>query len=325
MALDPNANAIAAVSPPSRQPAPFLLKDNDTIDSYWLNSKGKNWMSGMALIVAGSVDIKRVREAVKKQLKQEELEDIIQIHVLHASLWGANEDKHQKPSKLKGKFLLLATHTLFSKRYSGLRDRLMIVFDTCEKHEIHWPDASHPDMEFLKHFGLCDALVTLSITKEDQRYRRERMLRDSRYRVKFIVETDDPYPDLDLGKWLARNGPLPFFGLPLPRVAPNDSFWDNLFLCKTDYPGQMKVENDNEKLRFNALPLDFLLQRAFREHRPPHQAALTLALCAVQVVTSGFAPIFQERLLTAGRWSKEATAGSPDLAAPQRGASTRCL
>ena len=332
-APDPNANAVAAVSPPSRQPSPFLLKDNDTIEKYWLD----NWTSGFALIVGGSVDIKRVRGAVSEQLERENLQKDIQICVLHASLWGGKGDKHQQPYKYKprGKFLLLATHTLFTKKYIEIRDKyLMRVFDTCEKHEIHWPDASHQDMGFLRHFGLCDVLVTLSITKAEQQSRREQMKKDFRYFPKFIVEKDDPYPDLDVQKWLARNGQLPFFGLPLPAVDLNDSFWDNLFLCETDdrgIPGQMKVGNE-EVLQFNALPLNFLLQKAVMEHRPPHETdALTLALCAVQVVTSrGFAPIFQHKrtlnfdgqviwratetavflgsfLTAGGRWSKEAT------------------
>lgn len=317
-----NAGPSVAMSRPSGQCGPFLLNEGGSIDDYWLD----RWECGVALVLAGSIDIKKVWRQVKQQLKEHKID----IYVLHASLWGGGYRKgYCKP---KGKFLLLATQTLFSKRFVAVRNHLRRVFDTCEKHEIHWPDASNPDMNFLQKFGLCDALVTLSITEEEQQRRRRLMEKDHRYQAKVIIQDNNPYPDLTPYQRWERAGRLPFFGLPLPTVAPDDDLWDNLFGWEPS-PGYLKVSNDKETLSFNALPLNFLLQKAVMERgcSPAQRTALTLTLCAVQTVTSqALAPIFQHKralkfdpqviwqatetavflgsfLTAGGRWSKEAT------------------
>ena len=297
---------------------PFLLTEEDQIRPEWLSS----WPpGGVALVLGGSVDIRRVRKGVKQPLREND----VKVYVLHATLWG---EKFRKFNP-KGKFLILSTETLFRKSYKSLRDRLYLVFDMCEKHEVQRPLLSSPEMEWLQQFGHCDVLVTIDITRREQE-RRRALLWEESYVPKVVVAAETmPNIELSSTQMYQICGREPFIGCPLPGVHPNDTFWDFVFGWSTE-SGTFEVHHE-ETLSFNSLPLNFLLLEATNPRNSKHQrVAAILMVAAVQVVSSrGFAPVFQhgrtlafnshvvwdmtetsvflDCFLTAGgRWSKEA-------------------
>ncbi len=299
---------------------PGLLTETGGVESYWLD----NWPpGGVALVVGGSQDMRDVRGRIKKSLKDREID----IYMLHASLWGRN-------LRPRGKYLLLATKTLFSGRFSNLRNQLQFVFDMCEEHKVLQPEIFSADMEWLKEFGRCDVLLTVSITAEEQKRRRQVLLR-SHNRIRYwpkieITESSwDPRQMCLFDIW-DNAGRLPFIGFPLPDLYPNGDFWDYIFGW-SDVPAHFG-ERDDEQVQFNSIPINFLLKEATSpRHTPQQRIALTFAVCAVQLVScNAFAPIFQHKrallfdhqtvwavtetsvficsfLSAGGKWSKEAT------------------
>lgn len=302
---------------------PFLLTDEGTVDPWWLH----NWpVGGVALVLGGSVDIRKVRKEVKKPLRSQD----VSIHILHATLWG---EKFRK-FKPKGRFLLLATETLFRKKYSSLRNMLWVVFDMCEKHERQTPQIHTTEMDFLRQFGHCEVQVTVDITRGEQKRRKDLLFDENsgrcRYRPKREVN-DDSMADtnlLDCEIWRIC-GCEDFVGFPLPGVHPDDAFWDYLFGWSTDR-GTFQTHSE-DRLGFNSLPINFLLREATSGNQPQKRLAAILMVAAVQLVSSrGFAPVFQHGrtlafdshtvwdmtetavfldcfLTGGGRWSKEAT------------------
>eukprot|EP00435_Cladocopium_sp_Y103_P009002 s4703_g2.t1 len=298
---------------------PFLLTETQGVEPSWL----EEWpLGGVALVVGGSVDMRTVRKHVKEDLKSKEIE----IYMLHATLWG----RRFRPRA--GKYLLLATETLFSKKFSGLRNRLWVVFDMCEKHEMLQPEPSSEEMQWLRQFGRCDVLLTVSITPEEQ-LRRRRLL-GTRYhpnRRVFVADQVVSKWQLSTNQIWNKAGRLPFVGFPLPDVYSNDTFWDQLFGWSTD-ESHFREQQRGDFVSFNSLPLNFLLEEITKPQRSQDErSALSLVVCAVQLVSSrGFAPIFQHKraltfdpqtvwditetsvlmdlfLSAAGKWSKEAT------------------
>ena len=231
------------------------------------------------------------------------------------------------------KYLLLATETLFSRKFVDLRNRLWAVFDMCEEHEMLQPEPSSKEMQWLQQFGRCDVLLTVSITPEEQ-LRRRRLLGTRYHPIKRVFVADQSA----VAKWqLSTNqiwnkaGRLPFVGFPLPDVYSNDSFWDQLFGWSTD-KSHFREQQGGDFVSFNSLPLNFLLEETMKPQRSEDErGALSLVVCAVQLVSSrGFAPVFQHKraltfdpqtvwditetsvlmdlfLSAGGRWSKEAT------------------
>ena len=300
---------------------PFLLTAKGDVESHWLD----NWpVGGVALVVGGSQDMRDVRRQIRKSLKDKE----INIYTLHAGLWG-------KKKLRKGKYLLLTTKTLFSKKCSKLRNQLWDVFDMCEEHKLLQPPISSTDMKWLKEFGQCDVLLTVSITEVEQKRRRQVLLPERiRYWTKFQI-TDSSWDAREMPlPYIWKNaGRLPFIGFPLPGLYPNGDFWDYIFGW-SDVPASFG-ERDDERVQFNSIPINFLSEGAAGTTNPCHtqqnRIALTFAVCAVQLVScNAFAPIFQQKrallfdhqtvwavtetsvficsfLSAGGKWSKEAT------------------
>ena len=163
---------------------PGLLTATGGVEPWWLENCPPG---GVALVVGGSMDMREVRGRIKEVLKDKEID----IYMLHAGLWGRN-------LRPRGKYLLLATKTLFSGTYSNLRNQLQFVFDMCEEHKILQPEISSTDMEWLKEFGRCDVLLTVSITAEEQKRRRQVLLR-SRRRIRYW-----PKIEITESSWDAR-------------------------------------------------------------------------------------------------------------------------
>ena len=194
------------------------------------------------------------------------------------------------------------------------------------------PSPTSDQMNWLKQFGRCDALLTVSISPED--FARRRGLLGRAYRPKMEVLVLDPLLSawqLSINEIWSKAGRLPFVGIQLPDVYPNDLFWDYLFGWSTER-SHFNAKEGGDFLSFNSLPLNFLLEETVAPCRSPKdRIALSLLVCAVQLVSSrGFAPIFQHKraltfdpdtvwyvtetsvwmelfLSAAGKWSKEAT------------------
>eukprot|EP00435_Cladocopium_sp_Y103_P046462 s1440_g13.t1 len=300
-------------------PRPFLLTETLTVELPWLD----DWpVGGVALVVGSSLEMRSVRTNVKKDLQNKGVD----IYTLHSNLSG-------KTLPPQGRYLLLATETLFSKRFSSIRNRLRIVFDMCHTQQFLQPEPSSQKMQWLRQFGRCDVLLTVSITAEEQARRWQLLRAYGAYRPRIQIK----FPDETLMKWKLstteiwrRAGRLPFVGFPLPDMYFNDPLWDELYGWST---GQSHIEQrHSEDLSFNSLPLNFLLEETVNPHRSNFERmVLSLVICAVQLVSSrGFSPIFQPRrvltfdpqavwditetsvfmdvfLSAGGRWSKEAT------------------
>ena len=297
---------------------PGLLTATGGVESWWL----ENWPpGGVALVVGGSMDMREVRGQIKEVLKDKEID----IYMLHAGLWGRN----LRPI---GKYLLLATKTLFSGTYSNLRNQLFVVLDTCEEHRVLQPEISERD--WLNEFGRCDVLLTVSITAEEQKRRRQVLLR-SRRRIRYwpkieITESSWDARQMSLFDIWDNAGRLPFIGFPLPDLYQKNDFWDYIFGW-SNVPARFG-ERDGDQVQFNSIPINSLLEGTTNpRHSPQERIALTFAVCAVQLVScNAFAPIFQYKrallfdhqtvwavtetsvficsfLSAAGKWSKEAT------------------
>ena len=297
---------------------PGLLTAAGGVEPWWL----ENWPpGGVALVVGGSMDMREVRGQIKEVLKDKEID----IYMLHAGLWG----RSLRPI---GKYLLLATKTLFSGTYSNLRNQLFVVLDTCEEHRVLQPEVSERD--WLNEFGRCDVLLTVSITAEEQKRRRQVLLR-SRRRIRYwpkieITESSWDARQMSLFDIWGNAGRLPFIGFPLPDLYQKNDFWDYIFGW-SNVPARFG-ERDGDQVQFNSIPINFLLEGTTNpRHSPQERIALTFAVCAVQLVScNAFAPIFQYKrallfdhqtvwavtetsvficsfLSAAGKWSKEAT------------------
>eukprot|EP00438_Fugacium_kawagutii_P030553 Skav236002 [mRNA] locus=scaffold348:508767:511115:+ [translate_table: standard] len=296
------------------------MKNLKDVNPYWLDKD--KWPSkqgkGVALVVGGSVEMRLVRKRVEEDLERNN----IKIYELHASIWT---DKMQQEG---GWYLLLATETLFSIDHEDIRNKLEFVFDMCEKHRILQPKPSSVLMERLKKFGLCDVLATEPITHREQQERIK--LLGGRYcPIKEIPETHCKFPTWQLGPEEA--GGLPFVGFPLPDKYLNDRFLDDLF-GRSKKKSVRENQAGGEKVSFNSLPLNFLLEEAVNSRRSQQERMeFGLAVCAVQLVSSRtLAPIFQHKrtlmyedrtvwnvvetsvfmlnfLSAGGNWSREAT------------------
>ena len=299
---------------------PGLLTATGGVEPWWL----ENWPpGGVALVVGGSMDMREVRGRIKKFLKDKEID----IYMLHAGLWGRN-------LRPRGKYLLLATKTLFSGRFSFLRNQLQFVFDMCEEHKVLQPEISSADMEWLKEFGRCDVLLTVSITAEEQT-RRWQVLSRTPWRIRYCPKIEITESFWDARQMPVRDiwdnaGKLPFIGFPLPDLYQKNDFWDYIFGWSDD--AAHFEERDGDQVQFNSIPINFLLEGTTNpRHSPQQRIALTFAVCAVQLVScNAFSPIFQYKralmfdhqtvwdvtetsvficsfLSAAGKWSKEAT------------------
>lgn len=301
-------------------PRPFLLTETLTVEPPWL----EDWpLGGVALVIGSSAEMRSVRTNVQKDLKNKGVD----IYTLHSNLRGTTLPP-------QGRYLLLATETLFSKRFSGIRNRLRIVFDMCHAQQLLQPEPSSQEMQWLRQFGRCDVLLTVSITAEEQARRWELLCDFGAYRPRIPIK----FSDETLVKWTLstnqiwnRAGRLPFVGCPLPGICFNDSLWDQLYGWSTEqsHVGERQSE---DFVSFNSLPLNFLLEETVNPNRCNFERlVLSLVVCAVQLVSSrGFAPIFQHKrdltfdpqavwdiaetsvlmdlfLSAGGRWSREAT------------------